>query len=69
MNKMFSFMAGAICGALIGGVTALLLTPNSGEQMRSDVRERLETAVAEARKAMAEKQAELDAQFEKMKNG
>ncbi len=69
MNKMFSFMAGAICGALIGGVTALLLTPNSGEQLRSDVRERLETAVAEARKAMAEKQAELDAQFEKMKNG
>jgi len=69
MNKMFSFMAGAICGALIGGVTALLLTPNSGEQLRLDVRERLDTAVTEARKAMAEKQAELDAQFEQMKNG
>jgi len=69
MNKMFSFMAGAICGALIGGVTALLLTPNSGEQLRTDVRERWDTAVTEARKAMAEKQAELDAQFEKMKNG
>lgn len=69
MNKIFSFMAGALCGALIGGVTALLLTPNSGEQLRMDVRERLETAVSEAQKAMAEKEAELDAQFEQMKNG
>ncbi|MFQ5421674.1 MAG: YtxH domain-containing protein [Anaerolineae bacterium] len=69
MNKMFSFMAGALCGVLVGGVTALLLTPNSGEQLRADVRERLETAVSEARKAMAEKEQELTAQFEQMKNG
>lgn len=69
MNKLFSFMAGAICGALVGGATALLLTPNSGEQLRADVRERLDTAMSEARKAMAEKEKELTAQFEQMKNG
>ena len=27
MNKIFSFLAGAFCGALVGGVATLFLTP------------------------------------------
>ena len=69
MNKLFSFMAGALCGALVGGVTALLLTPASGEDLRTGATERWQLVMEEARKAREEKQKELDAQFEQMKAG
>jgi gas vesicle protein len=69
MNKIFSFMAGAISGALIGSVAALLLTPNSGEQLINGVQERFNTAMADARQAMADKQHELEIQFEQAKKG
>jgi gas vesicle protein len=69
MNKLFSFLAGSICGALVGAVTALLLTPASGQQLRSDAEARWNLAMQEAQRAMAEKQQELDAQFEEMKKG
>ena len=69
MNKLFSFLAGSICGALVGAVTALLLTPASGQQLRNDAEARWNLAMQEAQRAMAEKQQELDAQFEEMKKG
>ncbi len=64
MNRMFSFMAGALCGALIGSVAALLLTPASGEDLKNGAVNRWQTAVDDARTAMAEKQRELEMQFE-----
>lgn len=69
MNKLFSFMAGAMCGALIGGVTALLLTPQSGADLKSGAQTRWQLAMDDARMAMAETQAELEAQFERAKHG
>jgi gas vesicle protein len=62
-------MAGALCGALVGSVTALLLTPASGEDLRTAATERWELAMEEARKAREEKQKELTDQFEQMKAG
>jgi hypothetical protein len=47
----------------------LLLTPASGQQLRSDAGARWQLAVSEARKAMADKEEELDAQYEQMKKG
>ena len=69
MNKMFSFMAGALCGALIGSVTALLLTPASGTQLKSNVQDRWDTALADAHQAKENKQHELELQFEQAKRG
>jgi gas vesicle protein len=69
MNKLFSFLAGSICGALVGAVTALLLAPASGQQLRSDAGARWNLAMQEAQRAMAARQQELDAQFEEMKKG
>ena len=57
-----------LCGALVGAVLALLLTPSSGEQLRLDATNRWETALAEARQAMEEKRQELEGQFEQMKS-
>lgn len=67
MNRFFSFSAGALCGALVGAVLALLLTPASGSQLRSDATNRWETAVREARQAMDETRREMEAEFEQMK--
>lgn len=67
MNKLFSFLAGMLCGALVGTVLALLLTPASGQQLRSDAAARWEAAMADARQAMEEKRKELEEQFQQMK--
>jgi gas vesicle protein len=69
MNKLFSFMAGAMCGALIGGVTALLLTPASGSDLREQAIGRWETAKQEAQQARAQTRQQLESEFERMKSG
>lgn len=69
MNKLFSFMAGAICGTLIGGVTALLLTPASGNELRDQAIARWENAMNEAQQARSQTRQQLQAEFERMKEG
>jgi gas vesicle protein len=74
MNKMLSFTAGAICGAIVGAAAALLLTPESGQELRSDVvkrwenalAKRWENALAEAKQAMEDTRQDLQTQFEQM---
>jgi gas vesicle protein len=68
MNKVFSFLAGAMCGALVGGVTALLFTPASGAQLRADATARWEGAMRNAHQAMEERRREMEAQFEQLKD-
>ncbi|MBK8902884.1 MAG: YtxH domain-containing protein [Anaerolineaceae bacterium] len=67
MNKVFSFMAGAICGALVGGVTALLLTPASGNDLRAEAIARWEAAKQDAQQARSQTRQQLEAEFERMK--
>lgn len=61
------FLSGLIVGALVGVVTALLLTPQSGEDFQRQVRERAEQIIEEGRRAAAERRAELEAQFAQAK--
>lgn len=63
MNKIFSFMAGALCGALVGSVTALLLTPASGSEMKQQAIERWEMAKKEATQAMEETRIQLENEY------
>jgi gas vesicle protein len=69
MIKAINFMAGIICGALVGAVTALLLAPSSGQQLRSDVISRWEEALTEAKVAMEETRRQMQEQFEQMQKG
>jgi len=69
MRKMFSFLAGALCGALVGGVLVLLLTPASGEEVRTGAKTRWDEAMQEAKRARDETKIRLEAQFEQMKQG
>ncbi|HLB48366.1 MAG TPA: YtxH domain-containing protein [Anaerolineales bacterium] len=67
MQRFFSFVAGAMCGAAFGAVTALLLAPMSGHELQTQSRARAEQIAAEVRKAYEDKQAELKAQLEALK--
>jgi gas vesicle protein len=67
MQRIFSFTAGALCGAAFGAVTALLLAPASGREIQARGRERAENIAAEVRRAYEERQAELQGQLAALK--
>ena len=69
MNRILSFVAGALCGALVGAAVGLLLAPESGEELRADVVARWHEALDEARMAMEETRRDLQTQFEQMQQG
>lgn len=69
MTKFFGFLAGVMCGAIVGAVAALLLTPESGSQLRSDAQQRFNELMAEGRRAAAQRRSELMSEFEGMKHG
>lgn len=66
MSKLFSFTAGAICGALVGATVILLMTPASGEDLVATARARWEDALAEGQRAREARERELHAEFESM---
>jgi gas vesicle protein len=69
MNKVFGFLAGAMCGAIVGAVAVLLLTPRSGSDLRQLAQQRYNEMLAEGRKAADTRRAELLKEYEGMKHG
>jgi len=69
MRQLTSFMAGAFVGALIGGITALLLAPTSGEELRARTRDRIEDLTDDVREAYAAKVAQLEAEIARLRAG
>ncbi|MGD8622900.1 MAG: YtxH domain-containing protein [Anaerolineae bacterium] len=67
MNRIVQFMNGLLLGALVGVALVLLLTPQSGEETRQMIRDRVETIRAEGERAAEAKRLELKAQFEELK--
>jgi gas vesicle protein len=67
MSKFWSFTAGALSGALVGGIVTLLFTPKSGDELVADAEYRWNAAVDEANRARVEKQLEMEAQFDMAK--
>ena len=67
MRRMFSFLAGALCGAIVGAVAALLLAPASGLELREGVSSRVSDLVAEGRRAAEDRRAELQARLAALK--
>lgn len=67
MQRFMSFVAGAMCGLAFGAVTALLLTPISGKDLKATGRTRVEQFASEIRRAYDDKQTELKIQLEMLK--
>jgi gas vesicle protein len=69
MRQLASFMAGAFAGALIGGITALLLAPMSGEELRARGRERFDELSDDVRQAYSARVAQLEAEVARLRAG
>lgn len=64
MRRILSFLAGGMCGALIGGVAALLLTPTSGPELQAKLQQEWDQLEDEFRDAYRTRRAELEAELE-----
>jgi gas vesicle protein len=67
MRRLVGFIAGAMCGSIVGAVAALLLAPSSGMELRQNVRVRFDEMLAEGRQAAADRRTELEAQLAALK--
>lgn len=63
MRKFFSFLVGAALGGLVGGITALLLAPASGTDLRSQLRDRALRVQEDVKAAASARRVELEQQL------
>lgn len=59
MRKMFGFLIGIFVGALVGSTVTLLLTPESGDELRAQIRVRGQGFANQIRSASDERRIEL----------
>jgi gas vesicle protein len=62
-----SFLAGALCGALVGSVTAILLAPLSGDELRLQIRQRTENFRDEVKDAYQARVTQLETELENLR--
>ena len=67
MRRMFGFLIGITVGGLVGSTIALLMAPESGDQLRSQIRERGQSFFNDVRSAADERRIELRQQLEEMR--
>ena len=67
MRKMFGFLIGITVGGLVGSSIALLLAPESGEDLRGQLRERGQNFFSDVRHAADERRIELRQRLEVMR--
>ncbi len=68
MRRLTMLLAGSLCGALVGAVTALLLAPSSGLELRERVGERARRIQDEVREAYETRRAQLEAELEALRS-
>ena len=68
MRRFTNFLTGVIFGALVGAVTALLLAPSSGEELRSRARERFDDLTDDVREAYNARVAQLEPELEALRS-
>ena len=67
MRRMIGFLIGVVVGALVGSTVALLLAPESGEQLRGELRARGANFLADVRHAADSRRIELQNRLEEMR--
>ena len=68
MKRIISFMMGAVMGALVGGALAMLLTPQSGDDLRGGMRDRVVKLQNELKSAASSRKIELERQLANLRN-
>ncbi len=68
MRKAMAFIFGAVLGGVLGGLTALLLAPYSGEELRSVIKQNVDNIQIEIKEAAQQKRVELEDQLQEFIN-
>ena len=63
MRRFFSFLIGAVIGGLVGAIAAILLAPASGNDLRTQLRDRVLQIQEEVKAAAVTRRAELEQQL------
>ena len=67
MRRMFGFLIGITVGGLVGSTIALLMAPESGEVLRTQLRSRGEGFFNDVRHAADERKIELRQRLDSMR--
>jgi gas vesicle protein len=67
MRRIFGFLMGVTVGALFGSTIALLLAPESGQELRNELRVRGENFFSDVRQAADERKIELRQRLDEMR--
>jgi gas vesicle protein len=63
-NQILSFAVGLLGGALVGTATVVLVTPQSGAQIRQSIADKVNEILDAGKQAMAERRQELGAEYQ-----
>ena len=67
MRRMFGFLIGITVGGLVGSTIALLMAPESGNELRHQLRERGQNFFSDVRHAADERKIELRHRLDAMR--
>jgi gas vesicle protein len=67
MRRMFGFLIGITVGGLVGSTIALLMAPESGDNLRNQLRARGQNFFSDIRQAADERKIELRQQLDMMR--
>jgi hypothetical protein len=67
MRRTLGFLIGIVVGGMVGSTIALLMAPESGDQLRTELRSRGESFFNEVRHAADERKIELRQRLEYMR--
>lgn len=67
MRRSMNFVLGAALGAVVGAAVAILMAPNSGDDLRGEIRDRFGRFGEELQEAAQERRAELERQLKTLR--
>jgi gas vesicle protein len=67
MRRFMNFIAGVFLGALVGSVTAILLAPASGDELRERIRQQTMSFRDEVKDAYQARVTQLETELENLR--
>ena len=67
MSRMSKFLLGAVIGGMLGTILALLLTPESGDELRGQIKDYKQKIVVDVSDAAKQKREELERELSRLR--